>query len=206
MAACFFYNREASQVKADFLETARYLGYVKNAQPDEATAKLIEKCISQMHQILIPKLVYSIYDLHVDDNEICFAGEKIVSKNLSRNLFGCSKIVLFAATIGPKVDLMIRKAQFTDTVASGIYQSVGAMFIESFVDDFNQHIKQVMNEDGSVIKPRYSPGYGDVDLSCQKVFFKLLECNKIGLTLMDSLIMAPEKSVTAFIGIGEKHE
>ena len=43
MAACFFYNREASQVKADFLETARYLGYVKNAQPDEATAKLIEK-------------------------------------------------------------------------------------------------------------------------------------------------------------------
>ena len=45
MAACFFYNREASQVKADFLETARYLGYVKNAQPDEATAKLIEKCI-----------------------------------------------------------------------------------------------------------------------------------------------------------------
>lgn len=206
MAACFFYNREASQVKADFLETARYLGYVKNAQPDEATAKLIEKCIFQMHQILIPKLVYSIYDLHVDDNEICFAGEKIVSKNLSRNLSGCSKIVLFAATIGPKVDLMIRKAQFTDTVASGIFQSVGAMFIESFVDDFNQHIKQVMNEDGSVIKPRYSPGYGDVDLSCQKVFFKLLECNKIGLTLMDSLIMAPEKSVTAFIGIGEKHE
>lgn len=206
MAACFFYNREASQVKADFLETARYLGYVKNAQPDEATAKLIEKCISQMHQILIPKLVYLIYDLHVDDNEICFAGEKIVSKNLSRNLSGCSKIVLFAATIGPKVDLMIRKAQFTDTVASGIFQSVGAMFIESFVDDFNQYIKQVMNEDGSVIKPRYSPGYGDVDLSCQKIFFKLLECNKIGLTLMDSLIMAPEKSVTAFIGIGEKHE
>lgn len=206
MAACFFYNREASQVKADFHETARYLGYAKNAQPDEVTVNLIEKCISQMHQILIPKLVYSIYDLQVDDNEISFAGEKIVSKNLSRNLSGCSRIVLFAATIGPKVDLMIRKAQVTDTVASGIYQSVGAMFIESFVDDFNKHIKQIMSEDGRIIKPRYSPGFGDVDLSCQKVFFKLLECNKIGLTLMDSLIMAPEKSVTAFIGIGEKNE
>lgn len=206
MAACFFYNCEASLVKADFLETARYLGYTKNAHPDEVTEELMKKCISRMHQILTPKLVYSIYDLQVDGDKISFAGEKIISRNLSRNLSGCSKILLFAATIGPKVDLLIRKAQVTDTVASGIYQSVGAMFIESFVDDFNKHIKQIMSEDGRIIKPRYSPGFGDVDLSCQKVFFKLLECNKIGLTLMDSLIMAPEKSVTAFIGIGEKNE
>ena len=51
------------------------------------------------------------------------------------------------------------------------------------------------------MRPRFSPGYGDVSLEVQKDFFRLLPCQRIGLTLMDTLIMSPEKSVTAFIGI-----
>ena len=42
---------------------------------------------------------------------------------------------------------------------------------------------------------------GNVELSVQKEFFRLLPCTRIGLTLMDTLIMSPEKSVTAFIGV-----
>ena len=39
------------------------------------------------------------------------------------------------------------------------------------------------------------------------IFFRLLNCTqKIGLTLMDSFIMAPEKSITAFIGLEKKEE
>ena len=77
-------------------------------------------------------------------------------------------------------------------------QACGAMFVESFVDSFNEKINR--DYQGKT-KPRFSPGYGDVPLTVQKDFFRLLPCQKIGLTLMDNLIMAPEKSVTAFIGI-----
>ena len=54
------------------------------------------------------------------------------------------------------------------------------------------------------IKPRFSPGYGDVPLEIQKDIVMLLDCAKrIGVSLNDSLLMSPSKSVTAFIGLQE---
>ena len=75
------------------------------------------------------------------------------------------------------------------------------MYIEELVDLINAEIKKIAEADGLKTRPRYSPGYGDVPLEVQKDFFRLLPCTRIGLTLMDTLIMAPEKSVTAFVGI-----
>ena len=50
---------------------------------------------------------------------------------------------------------------------------------------------------------RYSPGYGDLSLESQKQVFALLNPPKyIGVTLNDSLLMSPSKSVTGIIGIG----
>ena len=62
-------------------------------------------------------------------------------------------------------------------------------------------------ENGYKTHPRFSPGYGDLSLKTQSIFFRLLNCTqKIGLTLMDSFIMAPEKSITAFIGLEKEKE
>ena len=52
---------------------------------------------------------------------------------------------------------------------------------------------------------RFSPGYGDFDIGFQKEIFKLLNCPKnIGLSLCDSFIMSPSKSVSAIIGLKTK--
>jgi cobalamin-dependent methionine synthase I len=75
------------------------------------------------------------------------------------------------------------------------------MFIEELVDLVNDEIKKIAEKQGLKTRPRYSPGFGDVPLEIQKDFFRLLPCTRIGLTLMDTLIMAPEKSVTAFCGL-----
>ena len=59
------------------------------------------------------------------------------------------------------------------------------------------------------IRPRFSAGYGDLDVSFQKEIFGVLDCHKkIGLTLNDSMLMSPTKSVTAIVGIGpeRKHQ
>ena len=108
---------------------------------------------------------------------------------------------MFAATVGASVDMMVRRAQQCGSADAAIMQGTGAMFIESFVDELNEHLCHDYESKGCRLRPRFSPGYGDVPLEIQKYFFSLLPCSKIGLSLMDSLIMAPEKSVTAFIGI-----
>ena len=133
--------------------------------------------------------------------EVSFADVTLHSRDLSRNLAGCKQVALLAATIGPQVDAIIRRHSSLDPVYASILQATGAMFIEELVDLVNDEIKKIATTEGLKTKPRYSPGFGDVPLQVQKDFFRLLPCTRIGLTLMDTLIMAPEKSVTAFVGI-----
>jgi hypothetical protein len=52
------------------------------------------------------------------------------------------------------------------------------------------------------MRPRFSPGYGDFDLSVQTNICDVLKTGKtIGVTLTDSLLMMPSKSVTAVVGL-----
>jgi hypothetical protein len=201
MAALFF-RMPASDVPSDETEAARYLGYIKNTPPDSIVSDLIRGSCTQMHELLAPQSVYTVFPLaHGPDNALAFAGTTLHSVDLSRNLAECTRVVLFAATIGPQVDALIRRTQLGGKAQAAVMQAAGAMFIESFVDALNNKIKTAEAGAGHKTHPRYSPGYGDVPLSVQKLFFSVLPCSRIGLTLMDTLIMAPEKSVTAFIGI-----
>jgi cobalamin-dependent methionine synthase I len=47
---------------------------------------------------------------------------------------------------------------------------------------------------------RFSPGYGDWTLDNQPQVLQLAEAERIGITLTESNIMIPRKSVSAVIG------
>ena len=228
MSATFIFpdNKDFSP---DMKETARYLGYSRFVSPDQDVSGLLEKAASEMADIMKPQAVFEIFDLKVvecprsgcikttanagsqggfdtasgllNHQVLRFADVTLQSRDLGRNLSGCSKVVLLAATIGPQVDALIRRHSSLDPVYASILQATGAMFIEKLVDLVNSEIKKIAAAQGLKTRPRYSPGYGDVPLEVQKDFFRLLPCTRIGLTLMDTLIMAPEKSVTAFVGL-----
>ena len=197
----------------DFKEVARYLGYRRAVPPEADVSALMEKAAGEMQAVMKAQSVFEIFDLAVDEPSsavvstgsttvtLSFADVTLQSRDLGRNLAGCSQVALLAATIGPQVDAFIRRHSSLDPVYASILQATGAMFIEELVDVTNSEIKKIAAAQGLKTRPRYSPGYGDVPLQVQKDFFRLLPCTRIGLTLMDTLIMAPEKSVTAFVGL-----
>ncbi|AEE17882.1 vitamin B12 dependent-methionine synthase activation domain-containing protein [Treponema brennaborense] len=214
----------ANLLAADEREVYRYAGYSKaallNAEAiTPETSALVSECIAAMRPVLRPQAVYAVFPLTVGGaatafaaaapgtaaggSEICsFAGYTMKSACLAWNLAGCSRVILFAATIGPQVDFLIRKSAKLDAARGAVMQAAGAMFAESYADFLNAELSRLAVAGGFVLKPRYSPGYGDVPLDVQRVFFSILPCaQKIGLTLTSSLVMAPEKSVTAFIGM-----
>lgn len=191
-----------SPVQADYSETARYLGYRKTSLPDEQISSLIDECIRELFNVISPQAVYEFFDLETAfPHSVRFADVEIISVDLARNLHDCKKVALLAATIGPQVDAVIRRCQTLNPAKASVMQAAGAMYIEKFVDLVNDEIKKAVCGKS---KPRFSPGFGDVSLEVQKDFFRLLPCARIGLTLMDSLIMSPEKSVTAFVGSGSQ--
>lgn len=188
----------------DYLEAARYIGYSKIRLPDDTIMQMIKEACEKLMEVIKPQAIFEEFDLSFESqnekNIISFADVCFESKDLARNLQNCDKIYLLACTIGPQVDSIIRREQTLNAAMAAILQGAGAMFIEKLVDLSNMQIKMDAQKNGRITKPRYSPGYGDVPLSCQKDFFRLLPCTRIGLTLMETLIMAPEKSVTAYIG------
>ena len=205
-------NIEKEKLIPNHIETARYLGYSKLNAPEEEIFALIEQAATQMHKIINPKAVFQDFELEItfstenqnQENPIIKLKDtnfQLQSKDLYNNLKNCHKVYLLACTLGSQVDSLIRKTQFTDQVMATILQATGAMYIEEVVDFVNNQINQIEKGQNKSTRPRFSPGFGDVSLEVQKDFFSLLPCSKIGLTLMDTLIMAPEKSVTAFVGI-----
>lgn len=205
MSATFLFP-DKSNFSPDMKETARYLGYSRFVSPDQDVSGLMEKAAREMAEVMKAQAVFEMFDLTMTSTdsatvELSFADVTLQSQDLGRNLAGCQRVALLAATLGPQVDALIRRHSSLDPVYASILQATGAMFIEELVDITNSEIKKIAEAAGLKTKPRYSPGYGDVPLEVQKDFFRLLPCTRIGLTLMDTLIMAPEKSVTAFVGL-----
>ena len=160
---------------------------------------LLNECIKETIQTLSYKVCYCILPINISGNTIDFGTFKVNSEKLAINLKNCESAIIFGATLGTDIDRIIMKYGKLSPTKALFFQAIGATMIETLCDEFCKDIKAELNVN---LKPRFSPGYGDLDLSCQKDIFKVLNCSKnIGLTLNDSLLMSPTKSVTAFVGI-----
>lgn len=193
----------ASGLPIRLREVWHFLGYYR-IEPDERVNALIDECIREEVAAATPQGIYSVFEITRTDEpdtlDLTFA--KVTSRDLSRNLAECHHCILFAATIGPKVDQLIMRASRLDPLKGCILQAVGAMLIESYCDLLNEQLRADFTAAGCRLRPRFSPGYGDFSLKHQTDIFHSIRADKtIGLTLMDSGIMAPSKSVTAVIGL-----
>ena len=163
--------------------------------------KLLNECIEEVKNNISYKVCYCILPINIKDGTIDFSAFKVNSEKLAINLKNCGNTIVFGATLGTEIDRLIMKYGKLSPTKALFFQSIGATQIEALCDCFIENIKNELNVK---LKPRFSAGFGDLDLTCQKDIFKILDCiKKIGLTLNDSLLMSPTKSVTAFVGVNK---
>ena len=179
-------------------EILRYAG-VKGEASD--IQRLLEECLQEAESKLIYRVCWELVPVAQKDESLDFVFAQTASRDLAKNLKGCEKAILFAATVGPQLDMLITRYSRISPAKALLLNAIGAERIESLCDLFCSELKVK----GLCLRPRFSPGYGDLPLSFQKDIFRVLDCpGKIGLTLNESLVMSPSKSVTAFIGIGKQ--
>lgn len=175
------------------------LKYARCNKATPETDELFEICLSEIKDKLTYKICYTILPLQVSDTFCDFDVFKVNSKKLSENLKGCKRAIIFAATTGIETDRLILKYGALSPSKALMLQAIGTAQAEALCDAF---CKDMESELQTKLRKRFSPGYGDLDISLQTDIFKILDCYKnIGLTLNDSLLMTPTKSVTAFVGI-----
>lgn len=190
---------EVSLPLPDKQEILRYMGCKSS---DAEIDALIEKSLALCEGKISSKVVFSELDIKRVGSRLDLGFALTDSCTLSKALDGCDGIILFAATVGIDIDrLMLKYGKVSPSLALSI-QATGAERIEAVCDSFCKEIKEKYAPSGYAITPRVSPGYGDIPLSLQREIFRALSPEKnIGLTLNDSLLMSPTKSVTAIAGI-----
>jgi hypothetical protein len=187
-------------------EAVRYLGFGNHAV-DEKTLLQIQESFKELESAVTARFIYRIFPLNRDGETLIIEQNRVDSKALAKNLKGCDQIVLFAATLGSGVDRLIRRYSVTEMSRAVVIQACAAAWLEEYCDECQEMIADKVKEDGYYLRPRFSPGYGDLSMELQKPFTKMLNTAKeIGLTITDSYMMTPTKSVTALIGMSHHYE
>jgi len=186
-------------------EILRYLGYKSGNEPDERTRELMEEVILEIMEVAEPKCVYRIFPVKsLKENLVDLGFVQLHSRQLAGNLKSCHQVVFLAVTLGSSVELLLQRYNRLQVSRAVMLQAVAAEWIEQYCDACEEAILSELGE-GCFLRPRFSPGYGDFSLEFQRTLLQVLEAPKrIGLTLTDSLMMMPSKSVTAVIGISRE--
>lgn len=182
-------------------EIFRYMGC--RGEPDGETARLAEESLRQLDQVCRPGWTAREFPLVLSEDGTVDGGcFQTKSRNLYQNLKDCSRILVFAATLGMGADQLIRRYSRLEMSRALALQAASAAMIEAYCNQICRQLTKEYREKGLYLRPRYSPGYGDFPLECQPGLLGALEAGKrIGVTLTDSLLMMPSKSVSAVIGV-----
>jgi len=180
-------------------EIFRYAGAKDTAKELE---KLIDDCINEAKDVLSYKVCYREFPIFRCEGGLDLGFTVTPSLSLQKNLEGCDKIILFAATVGIGIDRLISRYSSISPAKALIFDAIGVERIEALCDAFCRDIEAEEAEKGRTLRPRFSAGYGDLSIEIQKEIISALDTpRKIGVSLGSSLLMSPSKSVTAIVGI-----
>lgn len=187
----------------DRKEALRYLGYGR-AEADVRMQQLLVQCEQKVLQTARPRFVYRVFDItavpdgiQVERTRLCLPG-----KSIAAHLKGCSRAVLMAVTVSDGIDRLLRVAQLEDMAEALVLDSLAGVAVEQVCDQVEQRLMQKFPDWFQTF--RFGPGYGDLPVTLQSDFLKVLDASKqIGLNVSPSSMLVPAKSVTAVIGLSK---
>ena len=178
----------------------KYIGY-RGGPVEEKLEEDIRRCSEEVMECAIPRVSYRVFPLEQD---YCLEGTDFVpgGEDVKQLLSGCDRAVLVAATIGGEIEKRIRRYEVDDLYKALILDACASSAIENVCDNFQAELEQKVEEQGNYLTDRFSPGYGDMPFEQQRQVCAILNTEKtIGVSLSQSGIMIPRKSVTAILGI-----
>lgn len=190
-------------IRVDKKEVLRYLGY-KNQEYSQELDKIIDETREEIKTISSYKYTYKITELKRDEEGNAYIDDGILplsGENIQKHLKNSEQCVVMAATLGFEVEKRLNYYSKVDLTRNFILDSCGTQMIEEVCDGIEEEVKAMLGE-GFYYTFRYSPGYGDYPISVQNQLVSYLNgYRRIGLTVTDSHLLLPRKSVTAIMGI-----
>lgn len=177
---------------ADIYEQMGYHG----VEPDEAIQREVLKVMEEVRPWLCPRFCYQVVkELPAFD----------MGKIILGQLCGSEAYAFFICTSGKEYEAyQHRLKDQDDMVRIFIADALGSVIAEKCADVMEACLQESIDKLQWHHTNRFSPGYCGWHVSQQQLLFPLFEGNTCGVTLTDSSLMVPIKSVSGIIGLGTK--
>ena len=129
-------------------------------------------------------------------------GIEIISNSFCKFISEAKRILLMGITCGKEIMDCIEKEQKENMTKAVVLDAAAGEIADSGLDYIvSFYNKELIRKSEKLFTKRFSPGYADLSLETQKVFYDLLEMKKIGVNITESFILIPQKSIIALTGI-----
>ena len=120
----------------------------------------------------------------------------------TRTRLGDTEVAFLCGTIGAEFDAWQRRLAALSAADALLSQQIGLDAVEKVMDGLENEVKVKVEDEGLKLRPRRSPGYGDLPLSLSRTILDALDApRRIGVSITDSNLLVPSKSVTAICEI-----
>lgn len=189
--------------QVDMPQAFRYMGMP--AKPDahmESLAAVYEK---RLLASAAPRYIHLVCPIRFTADGVQCEGTTLLltGNDIADHLAGCDRAVILCATLSAGADAAIRQAGATDVLAGMMTDAMASALTEQLCDAAEAEILSSLPESHSTW--RFSPGYGDLPLAVQGDLLRTVNAEKrLGVTLSDSGMLIPTKTVTAVIGLAQQ--
>ena len=200
-----FFDCTIADLSWDIREIYLLMGYGSHI-PDEGVRQLIQEMLDELSHRLVPHYGYVLVDGNVPERGKLLLDNQLFNPGaiISHAMKGAEKYAVFTATIGEEFDNFSRQLKAEDDILRVfIADALGSVLAEATVALLMKQLEVMADKEGMHISNNYSPGYCDWFLAEQKQLFSFFPEGSTGITLTDSCLMLPVKSVSGIVALGK---
>lgn len=162
---------------------------------DEAVLKLIR-----------PACVYAVHNVRqMEPDHCCLEGGVVLHGEIIPRVFAQAEALAVAvATIGPELEIAVRECfQQGKRLYGLILDAIGTSTAENMIFAIHDIINREAVSGGLTASSPVCPGGANWPITEQFKLFKLVPADEIGVHLTDTAMMAPGKSTSMVMGLGD---
>ncbi|HHV74725.1 MAG TPA: DUF4445 domain-containing protein [Thermoanaerobacterium sp.] len=194
------------EIEIDEKSVLRYLGY-KDSQPYKGLLDKIRNAIHDAYALIEPVVCFDRVSFEYDNenDDIRFLSDDVINeKHIVERLKGAEYVIMAVVTIKDGIENASSRLFDDGKYMDGmIYDAIGNAALDKLCEKFYSDVANYASKEGYVLTEMMFPGDDKWDIASQKIIFKHLDASKIGVTLDESNMMHPVKSLSFILGIGK---
>ncbi|MDA8218549.1 MAG: hypothetical protein M0Z94_13120 [Dehalococcoidales bacterium] len=168
----------------------------------------IDRWRQTAQSLLAPRVIYRRLPVErIANGTVAMAGGyRFQSAKLSGLFAGAESLVVMVGTIGEALEEESTRLFAANEYMDGlILDAIGSVAVEEVCQHVRSLVcREIGDREGQRVGPSLGPGYQYWDLHDQRVVFGLLPAAEVGVTLTESCLMIPRKSVSAVVPLGRE--